>query len=218
MSKINIIVVDDHEIVRDGLRSLLLGNTRMKIIGEAPNAPILFQLLKLLEPDVIILDIRLPGMSGIDIAKVLQDEYPNIQVLILTANTLENYVISAVKAGAKGFLSKDSSKEELIEAIQTVYQGDLYFGQNITQEVLKILSLNKKENLSINDVQKLSIRELEVLEAFAEGLSYKEIAEQLNITPRTVESHKKNIFSKLHFQNNVDLVKYAIKNEIIFID
>lgn len=217
MNKIEIIVVDDHEIVRDGLRSLLLGNSKMKIIGEAPNAPVLFQLLKLLNPNIVILDIRLPGMSGIDITKVLQEEYPEIQVLILSANTLESYVISAVKAGAKGFLSKDSSKAELLEAIETVYHGDLYFGQNITKEVLKVLSANKKDCI-LDDIKKLSIRELEVLEAFAEGLSYKEIAEQLNITPRTVESHKKNIFNKLHFQNNVDLVKYAIKNEIIFID
>ncbi len=210
-------LVDDHEIVRDGLRALLLGNQRIQLAGEASNAQDFFQLIKKEPPDVAILDIALPGMSGIDIARQLQQEHSPTQVLMLSANTQEAYVIAAVRAGARGFLSKDCSQEALLEAIEVVYRGDLYFGTNITHTVFKTFVKRIKEKAS-EPIEELSEREMQVLQSFAEGLSYKEIAHKLHITSRTVETHKKHIFEKLHFQNNVDLVKYAIKEGLVPLD
>lgn len=217
MSTINLILVDDHEIVRDGLRALLLGHPKIKVIGEATQAKELFDLLKVKQPDIVILDIALPGMSGIDIARVLQNDFPYIKVLMLSANTQENYIVSAVKAGALGFLPKNSSKKEFLEAVESVFRDKLFFGKNITNAVFQTF-VKKVQNKAQATTDDLSERELQVLEGFAEGLSYKQIADKLNITARTVESHKKSIFEKLNFENNVDLIKYAIKQGIIILD
>lgn len=217
IEKIDIAVVDDHEIVRDGLRALLIGNPKIKMVGEASQASEFFQLLKKTRIDVAVLDIALPGMSGIDIARVLQKDAPQIKVLMLSANTQENYVVSALKAGALGFLPKNCSKKELLEAIVSVYRGELFFGKNITQAVFKTF-VKKVQGRADAETGELSERELEVLRGFAEGFSYKEIADQLSITTRTVESHKKSIFMKLNFQNNTDLIKYAIKQGIVVLD
>ncbi len=214
---IEIIIVDDHEIVRDGLRALLLGHPKIKVIGEAGEAKSLFVLLKKHQPQIVVLDIALPGMSGIEIAKVLQKDYPQIKTLMLSANTQIPYIEAAVKAGAQGFLPKNCSRQEWVDALLTIQRGDLFFGKDITHSVFKTLA--QKVKIKKQPAKKaLSERELQVLKAFAEGLSYKEVADQLCINPRTVESHKKNIFEKMDFHNNVDLIKYAIKEGLIYLD
>ena len=214
MDAIKIITVDDHKIIRDGLRSLLLGNSEIKIIGEAGHGYQLFDLLKEKQPDVIVLDIALPKISGIEIAKIISKDYPQIKILILTANTDEHTFISSVKAGVKGFLPKDTSKEEFIEAVKTVYTGKHYFGKNISETLFKTLSDSLLNSNEKND-KKLSSREIEIIRLFALGHSYKEIAETLYISTRTVETHKNNILKKLNLKNTIDLVKYAIKERII---
>ncbi len=217
MEKIAIIIVDDHEIVRDGLRALLLGSLQIKVVAEASNAYELFDLLKTHQPQVVLLDIAMPGMSGIDISKVLKQDFPDIKILVLSANTQENYIIAAVRAGALGFLPKNCSKEELLNAIRAVAQGQLFFGKNITSSVFQnfVQYVQQKSN---EELQCLSEREMQVLKGFAEGQSYKEIADKLSISARTVESHKKSIFEKLNFNSNVDLIKYAIKEGIIILE
>ena len=214
MDAIKIITVDDHKIIRDGLRSLLLGNSEIKIIGEAGHGYQLFDLLKEKQPDVIVLDIALPKISGIEIAKIISKDYPQIKILILTANTDEHTFISSVKAGVKGFLPKDTSKEEFIEAVKTVYKGKHYFGKNISETLFKTLSDSLLNGNEKNE-EKLSSREIEIIRLFALGHSYKEIAETLYISTRTVETHKNNILKKLKLKNTIDLVKYAIKERII---
>ena len=214
MDAIKIITVDDHKIIRDGLRSLLLGNSEIKIIGEAGHGYQLFDLLKEKQPDVIVLDIALPKISGIEIAKIISKDYPQIKILILTANTDEHTFISSVKAGVKGFLPKDTSKEEFIEAVKTVYKGKHYFGKNISETLFKTLSDSLLNGNEKNE-EKLSSREIEIVRLFALGHSYKEIAETLYISTRTVETHKNNILKKLNLKNTIDLVKYAIKERII---
>ena len=215
MDPISIIVVDDHKIIRDGIRSMLIGNRSINITGEASQGYELFELLKSNVPHVILLDIVLPKMSGIEIAKVVSRDHPEIRILILTANTDEHTLLSSMKAGATGFLPKDTSREELIEAIQTVRHGNHYFGRNISGILHKTLLENLEHRKGSSEEKELTDREKEIIRLFAEGYTYKQIAEQLNISARTVEAHKNNILHKLGLRNTIDLVKYAIKNRII---
>lgn len=211
---IRIFVVDDHKIVRDGLRSMLLGNSEIKIEGEAANGYQLFDLLKDVQPDLLILDIALPKISGVEIAKVLAKDYPDIKILILSANTDEQTLKAAIKAGVSGFLPKDTSKEEFIEAIKIVNGGKHYFGTNISETIHQTLINGLTQNNSDKD-KELTEREIEIIKLFADGMTYKEIADKLFISSRTVETHKNNILQKLDLKNTIDLVKYAIKEGLI---
>lgn len=214
MTSIKLLIVDDHKIVRDGIKAMLLGNADITLIGETTNTAGLLEIFKTQLPDVIIMDIKLGAISGIDITKMLTEEYPKIKVIVLTGNVEENYIIASFKAGAKGFLSKDTSKEEFIEAIKAVVADQNYFGRTISQNVQQIFARQMSNNIS--DAQKpLSERELDVLKLFANGLNFKQIAEQLAISPRTVETHKKNILEKLGLANTIEMVKYAIKNGLV---
>ncbi|MCF6366754.1 MAG: response regulator transcription factor [Bacteroidales bacterium] len=214
MNKIKVFIVDDHKIVRNGLFAMLIANKEIEVIGEAGNGEELFKSLNNNIPDVILLDISMPGISGVEISKILSDKYPQIQILIISMNTDERTILSALKVGIKGFLPKDTSKEELIKAIISVNIGNEYFGTEISQIIYKnyIESINpgsKQNKLEITE------REIEVIRYISDGLSYKEIGTKMFISPRTVETHRNNILSKLKLRTNIDLVKYAVKNEII---
>lgn len=213
MTRISIFIVDDHEIVRDGIRALLIGSTVAKVIGEADSPQALFLELESHQPDVIILDIAMPGGSGLDCLAQLKTDYPTIEVLMLSANTDSESIHKAVSLGCTGFLPKDSSKKELLEALEKVAKGQPYFGKNILPIVFN--GFVKGVQNPGHQESPLSEREIEIVICLANGLSYKEAAAQLFISPRTVESHKKAIFEKLQFNNNADLIKYAIKNKLI---
>ena len=213
MTRISIFIVDDHEIVRDGIRALLIGSTVAKVIGEADSPQTLFLELESHQPDVIILDIAMPGGSGLDCLAQLKTDYPTIEVLMLSANTDSESIHKAVSLGCTGFLPKDSSKKELLEALEKVAKGQPYFGKNILPIVFN--GFVKGVQNPGHQESPLSEREIEIVICLANGLSYKEAAAQLFISPRTVESHKKAIFEKLQFNNNADLIKYAIKNKLI---
>ncbi|WP_456379048.1 response regulator [Lutibacter sp.] len=212
MREIKVFIVDDHKIIRDGIFLLLIGATEIIPVGEAESGKELFEKIESTLPDVLLLDISLPGMSGIEISKKIAKEYPNIKVLILSRNTDENTILAAIKAGVRGFLSKDTSKEELANAIKAVSKGNNYFGTNISKTVFTSLIKNttNKENTIT-----LTKREIEVAIYISDGLSYKEIASKMSISARTVESHRNHILSKLHLKTTIDLVKYVIKNQLI---
>ncbi|MBN3034301.1 MAG: response regulator transcription factor [Bacteroidales bacterium] len=214
MEPLEIILVDDHKIIRDGIRAMLLGQTRIRIAGEAAHAYELFTLLKNLCPAVVIMDIGLPRMSGIEAARVLKRDHPGVRILVLTANTDEQTIISSVRAGVHGFLPKDSSKDELIEAIHTVARGKHYFGKNISGTLFQTIRDHMTEDSGSSDKECLTDREIEIIRLFVEGLTFREVAERLYISPRTVETHKNQIMKKLGLRTTVDLVKYAIKNNL----
>ena len=210
-----LIVVDDHKIIRDGIKAMLIGNKEFSIVADVASGKELFKVVDSLNPDIVILDIGLPDMDGVQITSKLTQKYPLIKVLILSANTTEDYIISAIKAGAKGFLSKESSREEFIKALNSVSRDEAYYGESVSKIIynsyISIVSGNKSSNAD----NQLSEREMDVLKAFSEGLSFKEIADKLSISPRTVESHKTNILQKLDLKNIVEMVKYAIKEGIV---
>ena len=217
MNKIKLIIVDDHPIVRDGISVLLMNVSNIEIIGEAADSYELDDLLKNIKPDIILMDISMPGESGIMITEKLNKKHPDIKVIMLTADVNDNSIFDSFKVGALGYLPKNAKRNEIIEAINNVYEGKEYIAESITSNVLKTYiskARNIKQHESKQEVE-LSKREIEIVELFSEGLTYKEIANRLYISTRTVESHKNNILEKLELKTIVDLVKYAIKHNII---
>lgn len=214
MTKVKVILVDDHAIVRDGIKSLI-NIDEIEVINEASSAKEFFSLLKIELPDIAILDISLPDISGIEIARKLSSEYPEIKLIILSMHLNEDFIFNAVKAGAMAYLPKNTNRKELINAIRQVAAGQEYFSEPVSNIILK--SYIKKAKTDAEDIgdKPLSRRELEILKLFAEGKSNKEIADTLFISTRTVESHKNHIMHKLELKSTVELIKFAIKNNII---
>ena len=219
MEKISLILVDDHQLVRTGIANLLAGEPGFEISGEAADAKELFDLLKQSQPDIAILDIALPGMSGIEITKKLHNNYPGIRILILSMHTSEEFIFNAINSGARGYLPKNTSRKELIEAIYAIHRGEEYFAESISNVILKSYIKKAKSDTPDSESKEslLSKREIEVLRLFAEGSTNQEIADKLFISIRTVESHKNHIMARLELKTTVDLVKFAIRNNIVLL-
>ena len=211
----NIIIVDDHKIVRDGIRAMLMCQKSFSVVADVASGQELFEIIDSQNPDIIVLDIAMPEMNGVEITEKLSQEYPTVKVLILSANATEEWIVSAVKAGAMGFLPKECSRDEFIKALNYISKGENYYGESIAAIIYRsyVSILQKKD--TPKEPEQLTERESEVLKAFSEGLSFKEIADKLCISVRTVETHKNNILAKLELRNTIDMVKYAIKNGII---
>ncbi len=215
MNKIKVILVDDHNIVRDGIKNLLLNDVSIEVIGEASNYNELIDLLKYSIPDVLILDISLPEKSGIEITREIINNYSDINIVILSMYTEEEFVLNAVKAGAKSYLPKNTTKKELIESVKSVAEGKEYFSSTISGVLMNsYLKTLKKSDSNSSGNAELSKRETEVLKLCSEGISNKEISEKLFISVRTVESHKNHIMQKLNLKSSVEMIKYAIKSGI----
>jgi len=219
MEKIKLILVDDHQLVRTGIANLLSGEPGFEIIGEASESREMFDLLRQLQPDIAVLDITLPGLSGIEITKKLHSDYPGIRILILSMHTSEEFIFNAINSGARGYLPKNTSRRELIEAIYAIHRGEEYFAESISNVILKSYIKKAKSNATDDENKEnlLSKRELEVLKLFAEGMTNQEIADKLFISIRTVESHKNQIMARLELKTTVDLVKFAIRNNIVLL-
>ncbi len=215
MKPIKIFVVDDHKIIRDGIRAMLIGEKNIKLIGDTGTGTDFLNEIGNCNPDIAIIDIVLPDITGIELTRQTLKKKTGIQVIILTVNTDEETINNAVKAGAKGFLPKDTSKSEFIEAIKMVNDGNEYFGEAITKTVFS--SFVKNLNAT-NDAHLLTKREIDIVKLLSDGLSFKEIGAKLFISSRTVESHKNKILAKLELKNTIELVKWAIKNKVIKIN
>ncbi|MCF8332205.1 MAG: response regulator transcription factor [Bacteroidales bacterium] len=217
MAPIYIMLVDDHQIVRDGIKSLLNGYKGIEVIAEASGENELYRNLKKRIPSILLLDISMPGKSGIEIAKELHYEYPCIGIIFLSMYINEEFILNALKSGAKAYLPKDTTKAELIRAIEAVHHGKEFFPPQISEIILQsYMNRVKREEQDDNQEKKeLTRRETEILTNFAEGLTNQEIADKLFISIRTVECHKTNIMHKLGFKTTVDLVRYAIKHKLV---
>jgi DNA-binding NarL/FixJ family response regulator len=212
---IKLALVDDHKILRDGIKISLLGNEDIVLVLECASSENLIQQYKKYNPDVFVLDMNLPGIEGDELTKLLIEDNPQSKIIILSALTDEDSVMKAIKAGAKGYLSKDAGTEELFTAIISVYNGEEYFGGQISKIVFKSYTklFNPDKQSATSPI--LSDRETEILKCFADGLTYKETADKLFISPRTVETHKNSIMTKLGLKTLADLIKWAIKNGVI---
>ncbi len=204
-SPLKIFLVDDHKLIRDGIRAMLLGNLSFKVVGTAGNAEEFFNQLDEAAPDICVIDVQLPGKSGIEISEQLRQKHPKIKVLILTALKEDAPVKQCRDLGVEGMISKDSGKDTYLEALEALKAGRTFYAGQFTEQLLKSAQGKSDKLASLSD------REIDFIKAFARGLSHKEIADTLNISPRTVEVHKKNCMDKLDFKNDVDLIKFAIK-------
>ena len=217
MEKIKIFLVDDHQLVRDGLKALLTGVNDIEIIGEASESIELFSKLAVYKPDLLIMDISLPGVSGIEITKKICSEFPDIRILMLSMYNSEDFILNSIKAGAKGYLPKNTSRNEILEAIYAIHSGEEFYGESISKIMLK--SYVRRATDPDKPVDRaneiLTTREIEILKLYVEGLINKEISDKLDISIRTVETHKNHIMRKLGLKSTVEMVKFAIRNKIV---
>jgi NarL family two-component system response regulator LiaR len=212
---IRVLVVDDHPIVIGGTRALLEGVADIDVIGEAYNGVMAIEENKKLKPDVILMDLVMPEMDGIEAIQIITEEEPEAKILVLTSFITDDKVFPAIKAGAMGFLLKDSEPEELIEAIRSVYKGEPTLHPNIARKVLKELGRPSVEE-QIPDP--LTDREIEVLKLLTKGLDNQQIAEKLFIAEVTVRTHVSRILRKLQLANRVQATLYALKKGLTSLD
>jgi DNA-binding NarL/FixJ family response regulator len=205
---ITIVLADDHNVVRQGLRSILDAEADMKIIAEAANGNEAIRIISELKPDVAVLDIMMPGMNGIEVARQIHHISP---VLILSMHDSEVYVLEALRNGASGYLLKDSTSKELIDAIHTIASGNRFLSAPFSERAISAY-VEKSKSTTINPFDTLTNREREVFYLLVESRSTKHIAENLLISARTVETHRANIMSKLNLKSQTDLIKFAIKH------
>ncbi len=214
---ISIILVDDHVIMRDGLRHLLDEESDIEVIGEADNGRKAVKLALEKKPDIVIMDIAMQDMNGIEATRQIKSNNPEIKVIALSMHSERQIVVGVFRAGASGYLLKESSSLELVDAIRTIHLGRKYLSQKISDIVLQEISDVKKDTKEIG-VDVLTNRECEILQLISEGNSTKKIADILFISPKTVESHRANIMEKLNIRNIPELTKYAIRAGLTSLD
>ncbi len=211
---IPILIADDHGVLRAGLRALLSAESDLEVVADADNGTDALKLAKKLQPEVVLLDVNMPGLGGIEVTKKLKEILPEAKVLILTVHEDESLFQEAIQAGASGYIIKRAVESELIDAIRAVKRGDLYVHPAMTRALLREISPTQSSN---NDtpVESLTKREIDVLKLIAQGHTNRQTAEQLNISVRTVESHRANLMGKLDIHSRVELVRYAKEHGFI---
>jgi two-component system response regulator NreC len=215
---ISILLVDDHQIILDGIKQMLEGESSICICACAENGKQALELAQLNPPDVIITDVSMPDMNGVELCEQIQKMNIPSKVIVLSMYASEDYIFKAIQAGAKGYLTKqNTTKEELILAIHQIVNGEEYYSPAVASIMMKnyVNKSQKKSNLETKTVESLTTREREILKLYAEGYSNQEIADKLCISNRTVDAHKNNIMQKFEFKSTVDMVKFAIKNDIV---
>jgi len=210
-----IVLADDHRVVRNGIRYILENEPKLKIVGEADDGDEAYELVKKMIPDVLVTDINMPGMNGIELTdKIVKNQIPT-HVLILSMYNDEAYILRSIEAGVMGYLPKDADYEEIILAIKTIAKGDLYYNHDITRILTQSIIRSNHIKQELKSLGELTKREKEVLKNIVEGNSNKIIAESLFISTRTVDTHRTNIMKKMHARNTADLVRKALQNDLI---
>ena len=210
---IKVLIADDHQLFREGLVNLLSSATDVEVIGEAEDGKDATEKTKKLKPDVLLIDIGMPNMNGIEATRILKKDMPELKIIAVSMHSDRQFVKGILEAGADGYLLKNCTYRQLIDAIQSVNSGKKYLSEDITEMIIKgYLDPTETETEGYTE---LSEREMEILKLYAEGQSTREIAEQLFISVKTVGTHKQHILEKLGLKTNADLVKYAIKEGLI---
>jgi len=210
-----VLVADDHAIVREGLRQLLNSQRDMEVVGEAEDGREALEKAKSLRPDVTILDIAMPRLSGLEAIRLIKGAAPNIQIVVLSMHKKEAYVHQVLDAGALGYVLKASPSSDVLEAIRTVYRGEYFLSSKIRAEVIGTYLKSRREKPAVRGYDLLSEREQQVFRLIVEGNSTNQIADVLCVSPKTVEKHRANVMKKLAIHDVVAMVKYAIKIGII---
>ena len=213
--EIKILLADDHQIILDGLKSLLSTEDNITVVGEASNGKEVCDFLQLITPDIILLDIDMPVLNGIEATKKIKSEYPDVKVIILTMHNESGLIKTMINAGADGYLIKNCDQKELLEAIQKVNDGQKFFSADVTMSLMDKGTTRVSEFSTDNRVTDLTSREIEILRYIAEGFSNKEIGDKLFISHRTVDTHRTNLMKKLNVNNIAGLIRFAIRQGFI---
>lgn len=214
-SPIRVLIADDHALFREGIRRLLGSAGDIEVVGEARSGEEAVGLVEDLTPDVVLLDVMMPGMSGIDVARVIRTTSPRTRVVILTVHANEEFLFEAIKAGAMGYLLKDASPDELLRAVRLVAQGDGLLAPAVAAKVFKEFARVAAAQDLAPVLTTLTARETEILRHVTAGLANKEIARALNISERTVKNHLSNIMEKLHVNSRTQAAVYALRTGIV---
>lgn len=215
MNKIKLVLVDDHQVVRLGLHALLSVESDFEVVGQAGTVDEALALLERVQPQIVLLDVRLPGRSGLDGCHAIKQRWPAIHVIMLTSYADDQLVIDAINNGAEGYVLKKVEGDELVKAIRAVARGEAILDPSVTQALLKRMRQAEQEMIA-HAFRDLSDRECEVLQLIAEGKTNGEIAHQLNLSEKTVGNHISTILSKLGLTNRIEAATYAVRNHLEF--
>jgi DNA-binding NarL/FixJ family response regulator len=211
MSIARVLLVEDHVVVRQGIKALFSDEPDLEIVGEADDGRAALQSVSELEPDVVLMDISMPGLNGIEATRQIRHNYPEVKVVVLSMHSNEEYVFQVLRAGASGYVLKQSDSSEVLTAIRAALAGGSFLSPPISRTVIDDYVRRAEARGGDDDLELLTSREREVLQLLAEGLSNREIAEQLNISIKTVETHRSNMMNKLGVSSKTELVKYALR-------
>ncbi|TEU03127.1 MAG: response regulator transcription factor [Dehalococcoidia bacterium] len=215
MKKIRVLIADDHTLVRDGIRSMLTLVANVEVVGEATNGREAVEKTKQLAPDVVLMDLAMPIMSGLDAIRRIRREFPGTKVLALTQYDDSEYVVPVIEAGARGFVTKMAAFSELATAIQAVYNGDSFLSPSAAAALVEECQQKTTAEGGKDPYQLLTDRERETLKLVVEGHTTREIADMLVVSPKTIEWYKTSLMKKLNIHNRTDLIKFAIRKRLI---
>jgi len=207
-------IADDHQMFIDGIKSILKNEKEITIIGEALNGKLLINQFDTVRPDIVLMDINMPDMDGVEATKLISTKFPSIKVIILSMHSSREFVAGLIEAGASGYILKNTGRKELVEAIQSVSEGKSYYSAAVTDVIMDSFK-NPVRKIENPELPQLTDREKEVLKLIAREFSTKQIAEELFISTNTVETHRKNIMGKINARNMAGLVKYALQHGLI---
>ena len=215
---ISVVIIEDHALMREGIKAIISRDEKINVIGESDNVDDGYDVVMSCNPDILLLDIALHGSSGLVLAKRLLAAKPDLLIIIITAYSKIDYILEAVESGVKGYILKESSPENLAEAIEKVYAGEIYIDSYISNKVIKTLITKNDVDIAEDNksaYSKLSLREQQILKLLIDGVPIKDIAEELFISSKTVENHKASIIVKLKCKNMTELIRYAISIGLI---
>lgn len=215
MSKIRVLIADDHAVVRSGLRQLMGDQPDLEVVGEAGDGREALEKVKTLKPDVIVLDIAMPGVSGLEAAALIREAVPSCQIVVLTMHGKENFVRQVLSSGALAYVLKASPVEDVLTAVRAAHRGEYFLSSKIEAEVVGAYLDHRREAPAVRGYDLLSEREQQIFRLVAEGNSTNQIAEVLCVSPKTVEKHRTNIMKKLGIKDRLEVVKYAVRIGII---
>jgi DNA-binding NarL/FixJ family response regulator len=218
--KKTILIIDDHPLFREGLKAIIGRDNRFEVVGEAGNGREGLRLAKKLKPDLVLVDMSLPDQSGIQLTRELKNASLKTRIMIITMHSKVDYIVKAFQAGATAYVVKESAPERLIQGMDTVLEGEYFMDSSVSHKVVEKLMQFPKKGAKIANASydTLTSREQEIMVLLAEGLSSKEIAEKLFISPKTVDNHRTNILRKLNLHSTIELIRYAARLGIIDVD
>jgi len=214
---VTVLLADDHPIVRQGLRHLLEAEPDLKIVGEASDGLQAVQLTEKFRPNILIVDIMMPDLNGLEVIRQAKERSPSTCSIVLSMQSADVYVVEALKAGAKGYVLKETGPSELVNAVQQVIGGKRYLSPRISERLIDVL-LQKTDEIVLDPYETLTSREREILQMASDGLTSAAIAKRLSISPRTAELHRGRMMDKLGLNNQTELIRYALKRGILPLD